>query len=232
MTPWYRAQRACFDLETTGPDPRTARIVTASLILCDNAGEPVMALELLADPGVEIPEKATEIHGISTEQAQSEGHDIREVLFQLVEALDELFERDIPVIAYNASYDFTVLLYECKRHDINPPAKISPVIDPYVIDKQAEPFRKGKRTLSVLCELYKIDLENAHSSEDDALAALELADKIGYKYRNYLNIPVQQLHEEQKQWKKLQDQSFEEYLKRTGKFKEPIDSSWPARIPQ
>ena len=37
--PWTQCPRATFDLETTGPNPRTARIVTASLILIAPDGE-------------------------------------------------------------------------------------------------------------------------------------------------------------------------------------------------
>ncbi|MFT4185847.1 MAG: 3'-5' exonuclease [Micrococcaceae bacterium] len=232
MKNWYESPSACFDLETTGADPKTARIVTASLILCDAAGKPDKTLELLADPGVEIPARATAVHGITTEQARQDGQHIQFVVEQIVNALDELFERNIPVIAYNAVYDFTVLLYECARHEVMPPEKIAPVIDPFVIDKQADPYRKGRRTLTALCELYNIDLEHAHTSADDALAALKLANKMAQKYRDYLSIPVQKLHDEQKQWKALQSKSFEDYLKKIGRFTEKIDPTWPAIYPE
>lgn len=52
---WMNGLRATFDLETTGVDVTTARIVTASLILLDPQGNVVRRGEWLADPGVEIP---------------------------------------------------------------------------------------------------------------------------------------------------------------------------------
>ena len=46
---------AVFDLETTGVDPREARIVTAFIGLIDADGELERGTDWLADPGVEIP---------------------------------------------------------------------------------------------------------------------------------------------------------------------------------
>ena len=57
---WIHGPRATFDLETTGVDVETARIVTASLLLLNPDGSVRRAGEWLADPGVEIPEAAAE----------------------------------------------------------------------------------------------------------------------------------------------------------------------------
>ena len=45
-----------FDLETTSVNPKEARIVTSALVRID--GREVDKREMLADPGVEIPEEA------------------------------------------------------------------------------------------------------------------------------------------------------------------------------
>ncbi|MGO2574356.1 MAG: exonuclease domain-containing protein, partial [Corynebacterium casei] len=55
-----------FDLETTSVNTREARIVTSAVIRI--AGRDVVKKETLADPGVEIPEAAAKIHGITTEK--------------------------------------------------------------------------------------------------------------------------------------------------------------------
>ena len=70
-----------FDLETTSPNPREARIVTSALVRID--GRDVSSTEMLADPGVEIPEAATKVHGISTEKARAEGRPHDEVLKEI-----------------------------------------------------------------------------------------------------------------------------------------------------
>lgn len=65
---WYRELLVGFDLETTGTDPREARIVTAAVIEVRD-GQVLGHREWLADPGVEIPADAVAVHGISNERA-------------------------------------------------------------------------------------------------------------------------------------------------------------------
>lgn len=69
---WHRELLIGFDLETTGTDPREARIVTGAVIEVKD-GEPIGRREWLADPGVEIPADAVAVHGISNERAAAEG---------------------------------------------------------------------------------------------------------------------------------------------------------------
>src|SRR5688572_30321416 len=63
---------AVFDLETTGIDVDTCRIVTAHVGVIGAGGEVVARREWLVDPGVEIPTAASLIHGVSTERARVE----------------------------------------------------------------------------------------------------------------------------------------------------------------
>ena len=116
MTSWTELPRATFDLETTGIDPKTARIVTASLVLVSPDGEVLRAGEWLADPGVEIPEQASAIHGITTEYAREHGKPAQQVAYEVAMALGGLFADGIPVIAFNAAYDFSVLHFELARY--------------------------------------------------------------------------------------------------------------------
>ena len=95
----------------------------------------IRARDWLADPGVEIPEGATAIHGITTAHARAEGRPAAEVVAEVVAALRALLDAGIPVVAYNAPYDFSLLKYEALRHGIEPIVDPSPVIDPLVVDK-------------------------------------------------------------------------------------------------
>ncbi len=79
-----------FDTETTGVRALKDRLVTAALVLrIDGASyrsgvsAPDQVATWLTDPGVEIPEQATAIHGITTEQARRDGRPIEEVLHEL-----------------------------------------------------------------------------------------------------------------------------------------------------
>src|SRR5690554_6553076 len=69
-----------FDLETTGIDVRTSRIVTAHIGVLDAEGVLVGSHEWLADPGVEIPPQASAVHGVTTERARAEGRPAGQVV--------------------------------------------------------------------------------------------------------------------------------------------------------
>jgi DNA polymerase-3 subunit epsilon len=63
---------AAFDIETTGIDCESDRIVTAAVTLA-GGGRPLESHAWLVDPGIEIPAGATAVHGVSTERARAEG---------------------------------------------------------------------------------------------------------------------------------------------------------------
>ena len=125
--PEWAKKLAVFDLETTGLDLREARIVTACATTIDENGQIIGdEIEWLADPGIEIPAMAASVHGVTTERARSEGRPAAEVVSEIVEKLRSFFEAGVPVVAYNAPYDFTILREEAKRHEMHREA-IEPV---------------------------------------------------------------------------------------------------------
>ena len=225
MTSWSMNPRAAFDLETTGKDPRTARIVTASIVIVDESGTVADTHEWLADPGVEIPEEAAAIHGISTAHARENGRDSDVVTAEVGAVLATLFENNIPVIAFNASYDFTVLANEARRHNLTQ-ITAAPVIDPFICNKHVDKFRRGSRTLVALCEEYGIKLDDAHTSAADAEATLRLADALAAKY-SALRVDVKELHQAQVEWAREQAADFQAYLRRAKDPAAVIEGDWP-----
>jgi DNA polymerase-3 subunit epsilon len=228
MNSWHELPRAAFDVETTGRDPLQARIVTASIVLVNGLGVPLQQPEWLVNPGVPIPEEASGIHGITTAHARLEGQDAAEAVAQIASTLAGYFEAGIPVMAFNAAYDFTVLSAECRRYGITAPAP-RPVIDPYILDKQMDRYRRGKRTLVALSELYQVRLDAAHTSAADALATIGVADALARKYPALQTEPGQ-LHDAQVGWAAAQAASFQEWLRRT-KPDAVVDGTWPVREP-
>lgn len=226
MNNWHQFPRAAFDLETTGRDPRTARIVTASILVVNAKSEILQHREWLVNPGVRIPEEASDIHGITTEIAQRDGMDPQVAVGEISEFLDALFQT-MPVMVFNAPYDFTVLREEAKRYgaaQIDP----RPVIDPLVIDKQVDKYRRGKRTLIAMSEFYQVPLINAHTSVADAAATIAVADRLAEKYPKELQIDPLLLHSNQIEWAAQQAASFQEYLRR----REPsavVEGDWPLK---
>lgn len=100
---WHREPLIGFDLETTGTDPREARIVTGAVIEV-RAGEPMDRREWLADPGVPIPEDAVAVHGISNERATAEGSPADQVADTIAGVLTAHWRTGVPVVACNAAF--------------------------------------------------------------------------------------------------------------------------------
>lgn len=68
---WVRQRIVGFDTETTGVDVTGDRIVTAALVVRDKLTGLSQVRTWIIDPGVEIPEAASAIHGITTEYART-----------------------------------------------------------------------------------------------------------------------------------------------------------------
>lgn len=213
---WADGPLLAFDLETTGPDPETARIVQAALCYIV-PGKKVIERVLLADPGVEIPAEATAVHGISTEQARAEGKPLYEVVEEVATVIEVSWGEEHPLIAYNAVYDLTVLDREITRMGLTPLA-IGPVVDPFVIDKKHDQYRKGSRKLIDTCAHYGITLseEDAHGAAADAMAAARLAWKLSRVYPVVGDLDLGQLHQLQIAWAQSQASGLANYFQRQG----------------
>ncbi|CAM5718804.1 3'-5' exonuclease [Streptomyces fumanus] len=233
MAAWFEGRLAGFDLETTGVDVETDRIVTACVVQC-GAGHPTQSATWLADPGVEIPEGAAKVHGITTERARAEGRPAAEVVEQLVAALAECVLAGQPVVAMNASFDLTIVDREARRHGVQPLVDIVGgdlrVVDPRVLDKKIDPYRRGGRKLEDLCRTYKVALDGAHSADADAIAACRVAWRIATKEPRIGGAPLDQLHAWQVEWARQQAESLADYFRRTpGKesWADGVRGEWP-----
>jgi DNA polymerase-3 subunit epsilon len=220
---------AVFDTETTGIDPATTRIVTANISIIRVGGEIESSRDWLIDPGIEIPAQATAVHGITTQYAQEHGEDAAGAIYDIVQELQALFDSSIPVVAYNAAYDFTILQREAVRYGHDPLSSPSPVIDPLIIDKQVDKYRKGKRTLEAAAAHYGVSLDNAHTASADAQAAGFVAQAIAAKFARELAMTSIALHEKQVQWAREQAESFNDYLRKSGKPSSSSSGEWPVR---
>jgi len=227
--PAWLTRVGVFDLETTGVDVTTDRVVTAYVGVLDAEGREIAARSWLADPGVPIPEGATAVHGITTEHARSHGRPAREVVAEVTAALRSLFDQGVPVVAYNASYDFSLLAFDAVRHDVEPLADPSPIIDPLVIDKAYDRYRRGRRTLEVVAAHYSVALEAAHEASADAIAAGRVAQALARQFA-LPDTPIE-LHTHQIGWARSQAASLTEYFVSIGRLdpEDALDGTWPVR---
>lgn len=226
--PLWASNLAVFDTETTGVDTNTARIVSATVALIGSAGEVLERYDWLLDPGVEIPDAAVRVHGISTEIARRSGIDAAVGVKQITDRLAEMIDRGLPIVAYNAPYDLSLLRAEQRRYGIAE-AAVNPVLDPLIIDKQVDRYRKGKRTLIAAAEHYGVELGNAHDAGEDAIASGRVMQRIAAQHGSKLPGELEALHAAQVEWARAQAENFQEYMRRVRDPNFVADGEWPVR---
>jgi DNA polymerase-3 subunit epsilon len=231
---WHRGPLVGFDLETTGTDPLEARIVTAAIVTMQD-GCPLEPREWLANPGILIPAQASAIHGISSERAVAHGRPVSEVAEEIAETLTRSWAQGVPVIAYNAAFDLTLLTAELHRHGLRSLSDrlgggpVGPVIDPLTIDRGVDRYRKGKRTLEAACAEYGVALDGAHQAAADALAAVRVAIAIAERHAQVAALGLAELHRQQILWHAEWATSFQEFLRSKGNADAAVETAWPLR---
>lgn len=100
-----------FDTETTGPNKAKDRTVQIAWILTNANGDVIEEYCFIIKPSnFQIPSSATAIHGISTDKALSEGHELDQVLLQFIESLNKA----LLIVAHNVDFDIGII-----RNDIS-----------------------------------------------------------------------------------------------------------------
>lgn len=234
---WRDRPMCGMDTETTGTDVETARIVTACVGLATPNGW--MARNWLFRQDKPIPAEATAVHGITTEHANEHGTNPAEGVAAIRDDLYKAWALGMPVVVFNAPFDLTLLDRELARHGMGGLEVRGPVLDPLVIDKAIDRFRKGSRKLIDTCAHYGITLsaDDAHGAEADTLAACRLAWKLGGAMPRDLiltlgDIALDDLHQWQADQYAEQRRSFAEYLARQGKTLDDDSTEWPLRTQQ
>ena len=91
------------------------RMVQIAWLLYEDSGEKISGENFIIKPeGYSIPADASGVHGISTEKAISEGHDLEEVLKLFAEQI----ERTDTLVAHNISFDEKIVGAEFIRKRI------------------------------------------------------------------------------------------------------------------
>lgn len=229
--PLWAEQIAVFDTETTGISTAHSRIVTASIAVLTADGQVTERYDWMLNPGVEIPDTAVQVHGITTKMARSQGMDAEVGVHQIVTQLINLSGRGLPIVIYNAPYDLTLLAHEALRHGIDFPEDLAPILDPLVIDKQVDRYRRGKRTLIAVSAHYGVDLSLAHDAGADAIAAGQVLQALALQYGSSLPSDAHSLHEQQVKWAASQAQSFQTYMREQRDPNFVVDDRWPLQMP-
>jgi len=156
------------DLETTGLDPATCRIIQMAALVVDPAGNISQTFSTVVKPEqpADYEHGAEHIHGITTDDVQRG--------MALSDALDRLVSL-LPLgtfAGHNASFDLGFLHAEAERL-----GRIFPVIehiDTLAVSRRTDPDKLRSHRLSELCVHYGIALDHAHTALGDATATAGL----------------------------------------------------------
>jgi DNA polymerase-3 subunit epsilon len=236
---WVDSEWLSLDTETTGVDTATDRVVTASLLLVPPGSlVPSETHEWLVNPGVEIPPEATAVHKVTNERAREEGTDPAVALSELVARLATNWTPRVPLVVCNAPYDLSLLDAECRRHLSRPLELTGWVLDPMVIDRALDKYRKGSRNLGALCKHYGVDLAEAHTSAADALAGVGVMRAVIETHPEVGRRQLAELHHYQKAWRQQWATGYQAYARTQARQQRVpeaeiqqivIDGSWPVR---
>lgn len=235
LAPYYELPLLGFDTETDGIDVKNNHIITCNLTYSKLDGS-FTPFDWILKPVQDIPQEASDVHGITTEYALEHGQEPREALQAIHDHLVRWERFGLPLVAFNAAYDCSILTYEWARHGIESRVRFNRVVDPFVLDKHAAPFRSGGRKLTRLAEIYGVELgEAAHAADADVKATLELARLMPHAYEKKtldLDMPLDRLHAHQVIWKYEQAMGLQKYFrsKETDKAKREaiiVNGEWP-----
>ena len=220
MRQWSQNTLVALDLETSGLDPLDDRIVQAAVVLvAANGAVADTSWDGIVDPGVPIPVGTSNIHGITTERARREGISPVEALRRIARLIDVAIDEAIPLVIYNAPFDWPFVLAEAQRHDVS--ISTPAIIDPLVIDRAVDRYRRGSRKLDAMAAHYGHDLNQAHDARADAIAAVAIARAVGERYPEAGGLTPRDLQPMQATWCAQHAESLSRHL---GK---PIDPGWP-----
>ena len=163
---------AFFDLETTGLNIATDRIVEISIVKIMPNGEKEVKTKLV-NPTIPISKESTEIHGISDKKVKNEP-----TFKELSTEFDE-FIKDCDLAGFNSNrFDIPLLAEEFLRAGIDFDVKSRNLVDVQNIFHKME-----QRTLVAAYKFYcDKDLTNAHSAEADTTATYEILEAQIEKY--------------------------------------------------
>lgn len=231
---WFTEPMLALDLESTGVDQDNDRIATACAAIVHN-GEVTYQREWMIAIDVDMPAEASAVNKLTTEHLRANGRPAADVMPEIVKALRYAITSRMPIVAFNGAFDLTFCDREVRRwygqsltEAIGHP--VSPVLDPFVIWKAVEKFRKGGRKLTDACAAFGVDLgENAHEAAADAIAAARVMVALGRANRSIAGMTLPDLHAAQIGWRKEQCDSLRAYFDKKGQAHDGIDPSWPLR---
>lgn len=195
------------DYETTGTDTTTCRPVSfACGVVNPDGSEYIKQLNAyrIVNPGCAVPKEAAAVHGISTRRARREGISPTDALMEIHSVLEVCLREDLPLVIFNALFDWSLVHREHERLGFKGLPVRPALLDPLVIDRYVDRYRKGKRNLGLMHQHYTgEDLEGAHDALADCVGAVRVMRELAARYTEIgertpaeLQAPQRRMHQQ------------------------------------
>lgn len=168
---------AFIDLETTGINVSTDRIVEIAIVKILPSGEKQTKRKIV-NPTIPIPQGAIDVHGITNEMVK-DAPTFKQIANEVKQFLD-----NCDIGGYNSNrFDIPMLVEEFLRCELNIEIESRKLLDVQKVFHLME-----QRTLSAAYKFYcQKDLTDAHSAEADATATYEVLEAQIARYNNIGN---------------------------------------------
>ena len=229
-----------FDVETTGVDIEVDRILTCYAMVRTIDGETAWDRSWTIDPGVEVPPGASDVHGMTTDWIREHGRkDAHRAIHEIEHEISRAAGRGLPIVGFNHSFDLGILDREMCRHlgyglaaTAASPRMGTLFLDPLVIDRALDKYRKGGRKLFQVAAHYGIEVDELRLH--DAKYDVELTAKIAWRIMQKMPMNLKDAQAFQAEAKREWAEHLTEYFAGQGKT-EPdgspivVDGNFPWR---
>ncbi|MFF7177389.1 3'-5' exonuclease [Streptomyces sp. NPDC008121] len=198
---WHRRPLLALDIATTGNRAAVDRILTASVRTSDG-----VVRDWIVDPGSNLLSVASgKTHGMTIERARREGVPAADALGEVADLLAGHLAAGELLVVWFAPHVLSLLHAELLRHGVEVltarlPGGVAPVCDPLVLDRHADRYRPGRRSLEAVTRWYGIPHTRPSDAASDAEATLALAQVVGACYPAIARLSRPVLHAEQIIW--------------------------------
>jgi len=220
-----------FDLETTGVDVLHDEPVSYALTTEDGQ----LSIYELVRPNVPVSPEAEQVHHITADMlASPDVRPLEDALKIIGNKLVQYSHASIPVVGMNLGFDLTITDRLLKTHfgkGLVEAGWRGPIIDVMVLDRTLDKFRRGKRTLTALCETYEVECTNAHNALADARVGFPLARAIFERYDSMLcTMTSEELLNYQDRSYRSNAHSLNDYRLKQGQEPITLYETWPILV--
>jgi DNA polymerase-3 subunit epsilon len=226
-TPWWEQGFVVLDTETDSPNPEQARLASICRAVVNPSIRSTDVHNALV--AIEMPEEASKVNGLTTEQLMADGKPPADVLDEYCADIAASLALGVPVVIANAPFDLAVLDRDCRRNSVPTisdrlgDTPLGPIVDPMVLDKRVVKYRRrvsetqGARCLKTLAQVHGVgwDDDLAHTAEYDALQAGRVVWQLMRRFPYLASLTLDELHAAQVEWYAEQSESLAQFFRRS-----------------